>query len=65
MTPLPKRRLSRRRQGKRRAALKFPLGTLIKCANCGKMRLPHRACPHCGYYDGKVIFVKKVKKTKK
>lgn len=28
---------------------------MIACARCGKMILPHRACPACGYYKGKMI----------
>jgi len=25
---------------------------LGKCPSCGEPRLPHRACPACGYYGG-------------
>lgn len=65
MTPLPKRRHSKRRQGKRTAALSLTLPGLLVCPNCGKMRLPHRACKACGYYAGRPITVQKQKKSKK
>lgn len=64
MTPLPKRRHSTRRGGKRTAAIKLSLPGLVRCSQCGATRLPHRACPNCGYYDGKVVVAKK-EKTKK
>jgi large subunit ribosomal protein L32 len=53
--PNPKRRHSNRRTAKRRAhdALK-PRG-LAECPNCGAMKLPHRACPSCGYYKGREV----------
>ena len=65
MAPLPKRRHSTRRGGKRKAALKISLLGLIKCPNCGKFRFPHRACPSCGYYDNREVVKQKVKKVKK
>jgi len=34
--------------------------TLI-CDNCGADRLPHRACPSCGFYKGRVAVVVKQK----
>jgi len=64
MTPLPKRRHSTRRGGKRKAAIKLNLLGLIRCANCTSMILPHRICPVCGYYNGKPVIVKKEKKKK-
>lgn len=65
MTPLPKRRHSTRRQGKRRAALSVVIPKFMKCANCGTLRLPHRMCQECGWYNGKIVLPKKVKKAKK
>jgi large subunit ribosomal protein L32 len=35
-----------------------------KCPNCGLPKMPHRICPDCGYYNGKLIIAKKVKKSK-
>jgi len=64
--PLTKRRLSRARQGERRAHLALTAPNLVECSNCHRMRLPHTVCPHCGYYRGvEVIKVKAEKSTKK
>lgn len=65
MAPLPKRRHSTRRGGKRKAAIKLGLLGLAVCANCKAMILPHRVCPNCGFYNGKQVVVKKEKKEKK
>lgn len=48
MAPLPKRKHSTRRTGKRKAAKTKTLPQLIKCINCGKMKIPHRICKYCG-----------------
>ncbi len=51
MTPLPKRRLSSRRQGKReKANLKVKLLNISRCPKCSKPKLPHKACSYCGFY---------------
>jgi len=55
MAPLPKRRHSTQRQGKRRAAIKLKKNTLVKCKNCGSFTIPHRVCVNCGYYGGKEV----------
>lgn len=65
MTPLPKRRASKRRQGKRDASIRMVLPGIMACLNCGKPRLSHRACKYCGFYAGKAVVVKKEKKAKK
>ncbi|MFZ5844953.1 MAG: 50S ribosomal protein L32 [Patescibacteria group bacterium] len=65
MAPLPKRRHSTRRGGKRQAAIKLNLTKLVKCPNCGSFHLPHRVCKNCGYYDGKEVVKKKEKKSPK
>ena len=62
MAPLPKRRHSTRRGGKRKAAIALGLPTLAKCPNCGTMRIPHRVCKNCGFYDGKAVVIKQEKK---
>ncbi|MBC7185440.1 MAG: 50S ribosomal protein L32 [Calditrichaeota bacterium] len=55
--PLPKRRHSRSRRDKRRTHWKAAAPTVSKCANCGEPKLPHRACPSCGYYRGRSVFL--------
>lgn len=51
----PKKRHSRARQGKRRAAIKLSVQKMIACQNCGKQYFPHRVCKHCGFYKNKQI----------
>jgi len=29
--------------------------TVAECPHCHEIRLPHRACSHCGYYNGMEI----------
>jgi large subunit ribosomal protein L32 len=62
--PVPKRRHSRARGRKRRTHYKISAPDLSKCPNCGETKMPHRVCPHCGYYKGKpVIQIKEEKVT--
>lgn len=65
MTPLPKRRWSTQRQGKRRATLKAVSHSSVKCSNCGELKIPHVACAKCGFYNGKKVLTIKTKKAKK
>ena len=32
-----------------------PQRGIVKCPRCGKMKLSHRVCKHCGYYDGQQV----------
>ncbi|MBI2268457.1 MAG: 50S ribosomal protein L32 [Candidatus Blackburnbacteria bacterium] len=50
MAPLPKRRHTKSRTGKRRANKKLLLPNLSACPSCKKLKRPHMICPHCGYY---------------
>ena len=53
--PNPKRRHSHSRKGKRRAHDGLTLPTFSLCPNCGTPKLPHRACPDCGFYKGRQV----------
>lgn len=55
MTPLPKRKISKGRRDRRRAHHALKTANLVQCNNCGEMRLPHRVCPSCGYYQGREV----------
>ena len=59
----PKKRHSRERQGKRRAAIKLVLPGTVTCQNCGAPHLSHMVCPSCGFYKGKAIIAQKAKKS--
>jgi large subunit ribosomal protein L32 len=52
--PLPKRRHSRERGRLRRTHYKLTAPTVIECEQCRQPRLPHRACRHCGTYNGEI-----------
>jgi large subunit ribosomal protein L32 len=57
--PNPKRRHSKSRTRKRRAHFKTAAPSISICANCGEPKLQHRACPSCGFYKGRTMFVPK------
>jgi large subunit ribosomal protein L32 len=53
--PNPKRRHSRARRDKRRAHDSLTRPGISRCTNCDEPRLPHRVCPHCGFYKGREV----------
>jgi len=65
MTPLPKRRHSTRRSGKRQAAHQLHVVKLVKCSNCGQTKRPHEICPNCGFYDHRLVIPPKKEKAKR
>ncbi len=54
MGPLPKRKISKGRRNRRRAHHAIGLPKLVNCNQCGQKTLPHRVCPHCGTYMGRL-----------
>lgn len=53
---VPKRRKTRARRDMRRSQNeKLNLPSISVCPQCGSPKLPHRACPNCGTYKGKVV----------
>ncbi len=59
--PVPKRKHSNSRTGKRRANWKLTAPNLVQCSHCHQSRMPHRACPYCGYYGGReIVSIKEV-----
>jgi large subunit ribosomal protein L32 len=53
--PNPKRRHSKARRGKRRAHDALVAPSLSTCPHCHEPKMPHRVCPHCGYYKGRAV----------
>jgi large subunit ribosomal protein L32 len=51
----PVKRHSKSRRDKRRShdALTPPVTSI--CPQCSEPKLPHRACPHCGFYKGREV----------
>ena len=53
---VPKGKVSKARKNSRRSAnWKLSLPGIVKCPKCGKMKLAHRVCKSCGYYDGEQV----------
>ena len=52
---VPKKRTSHSRKGKRRSHLALKKISLAKCPECGEPALPHRVCPSCNRYKGKLV----------
>lgn len=50
MAPLPKKKHSHGRTARRRSTFTAKVAGISKCPSCGKLRLSHKACPHCGFY---------------
>ena len=53
--PNPKRRHSKRRTSTRRAHDFLKSYNISECQNGREPKLPHRACPYCGYYKGREV----------
>ncbi len=53
--PNPKRRHSKSRRNKRRSHDFLTARSTSECPNCHETKLPHRVCPHCGYYRGREV----------
>lgn len=53
---IPKKRRSRMAVRRRRAAFYYRKAPNVStCPHCHEPKLPHRVCPHCGYYNGREI----------
>lgn len=55
MAAEPKRRHSKARKRTRRASIKLEASSLVKCPNCGEMRLSHLVCKNCGTFKNKKL----------
>jgi large subunit ribosomal protein L32 len=53
--PNPKRRHSKSRRNQRRAHDAIQAPQVVACKNCGEPHMPHRMCPHCGHYQGRLV----------
>ena len=53
---VPKRKVSKARRDKRRASTwKAEVPGMSECPQCHEIKLPHRVCKNCGFYDGKQV----------
>ena len=55
---VPKRKMSKARRDRRRANWKLSVPGMVECPQCHEMKMPHRVCPECGYYNGKQVIAK-------
>ena len=52
---VPKGKVSKARRNSRRANWKLNPPTLVECPQCHQMKLDHRVCKNCGYYNGRLV----------
>jgi large subunit ribosomal protein L32 len=52
---VPKRKVSKTRQGTHRAHMALSAKEMTTCPSCGAIIKPHRVCPKCGEYKGKKV----------
>lgn len=52
---VPFRKTSKSRRDKRRTHFKLEVPGMVKCDNCGEMKLAHHVCKTCGSYKGREI----------
>ncbi|MCB2210976.1 50S ribosomal protein L32 [bacterium] len=52
---VPKKRTSSARRDKRRSHHALTPVNVSICDNCGAYTRPHRACPECGHYKGRIV----------
>jgi len=53
--PNPVKRHSKARRDKRRSHDALTLPGISICPQCSESKLPHRVCPHCGFYKGREV----------
>ena len=53
--PVPKRRTSKRKKNQRRSHDALSVPQWSTCPKCGETAFPHRACPSCGHYRGRLV----------
>ncbi|RKD75462.1 LSU ribosomal protein L32P [Sinobaca qinghaiensis] len=56
---VPFRRTSKTRKRQRRSHLRMEIPGMVKCPDCGEMKLSHRICKNCGSYKGETVIEKK------
>ena len=60
--PNPKRRHSKQRTATRRSHDHLTAQALSECPHCHERKLPHHACPKCGFYKGRDVLAVKEEK---
>lgn len=52
------RKTSKTRKRLRRTHYKLNVPGMVKCPECGELKLPHRVCKACGTYKGSDVLNK-------
>lgn len=52
---VPVNKTSKARRDKRRSHVKLSVPGMVRCEQCGEMKLTHRVCRVCGSYKGKEV----------
>lgn len=52
---VPKRKVSKQRRNTRAANWKLETPNLVECSQCHELKLQHKVCKSCGYYDKKQV----------
>jgi len=55
MPPLPKKKTSKSRQGRRRSQIAMSRPNLVVCPQCRSPKRSHQACHVCGTYRGREV----------
>jgi len=61
---VPKSRRTKSSRNRRRMHIFLKAKQLATCSNCGGVKLPHRVCGNCGFYNGRQVLDIKEKKKK-
>jgi large subunit ribosomal protein L32 len=49
---VPKKHTTKSARDQRRMHIYLKSPKLVSCPHCGKPKLPHSVCQHCGFYNG-------------
>lgn len=55
MAVIKKKKSKMKTRSRRAANDQIVPGSVAYCSYCGSPRLPHRICPHCGYYKNRQV----------
>jgi len=56
MGAVPKQRVTRAKQGMRRANHAVKTRQLMTCPRCRELKVCHEVCPSCGHYNGNQVY---------
>ncbi|HHT24154.1 MAG TPA: 50S ribosomal protein L32 [Clostridiaceae bacterium] len=57
---VPKRRWSKARSRRSRSNWKVKSPGLVECPQCHELKISHRVCKKCGYYNGREIIEQEI-----